>query len=1013
MVRASFCIPCFVSLLFSAGAAYAEGGGGLVNAGFEASKPDGSPQGWTVLTGLDPHKYGPPEYKHSFDAIKPVVADGGYRSAKSLAFPATGTWMCPVFTQSNGDGKQIDGRVLGKAAVYQTVQLPAGTYRFSAWLRTAEGHLYAAAFSLGVSRGPSVRYAHDDSTGIQWTARDLAWKRSHLRDVQVRGEWARYATEPFTLEESQPVTVWIRFNYANENQMQARWEVDNTAITRVAESSADAAQPMHQPCAPPSDTLRWQVFPGDLETGLIDAGRSSLVEAGKVRIFRQAREIPAGTAVRYEWTPDFPTRTVAITLTSSGECRLELPGGRIKSSGGTPDAPVTREWVVELSDEARRSKRVSFGTAGDAPARLFELEIASRPRTYTRLMRVEVDTVAVRWCTGYWDATSREYAGGSIRTEGVRPVSPLGPTGRWTLSFDHAPTSGHRYWLIHGLIGGTGRIDVGSDGLVDWVAESKGEEIVNFDVTELLREGENQVTLEAEGGEHDFAALIETCPRPLDPTSVQLAFAGDALAERLNRVMDNTWFWLRELHYEPSGFVDASVPRGHWFSQYWPVDIAFALREWDRWGHHDESVRIASLVSGRGWHGHESNRSGGADNTGGNILARELCEIIRRSGFDPKVRDALWPRVLDHCTEVVKSAAASPFGLIRGTNWENAGNRENGPCYALSTTLGAAASLRKAALTAEEGKMSAPTQQWIETAEKLRRSVLERLVLREDHRCPSGFVLPAGTWAYGLRPDGKIEDQPLAGYFWAGGSPADVDGLIAPDRELLAVYDRTLAAALPLFARGQQGVVSGYATSYDGPDSSLVLAALCDRIDALDPLLHQLARATDVERDQGSQFAELSRWAYGAPNDAEDTNLVCAATFLNALRVLAGVDDLLTEGRQLRLVPRLPWCWNGLSINGWRVRCRNGQEQAAWTDLWLQMRRDAASVKMELRTSAPVKGIDVRLGPFPHGTTALAATVDGATAASRREQSGDAVWAWVRCDAGPTPVIIEVRTDSR
>lgn len=118
--------------------------------------------------------------------------------------------------------------------------------------------------------------------------------------------------------------------------------------------------------------------------------------------------------------------------------------------------------------------------------------------------------------------------------------------------------------------------------------------------------------------------------------------------------------------------------------------------------------------------------------------------------------------------------------------------------------------------------------------------------------------MPTGTWAYGLRMHGTIEDQPLAGFFWAGAGLGEVEGLTPADRELLDVYDRTLMVAMPLFDRKQEGVVSGYAASYDGPDVSLVLAALCDRVSALYPLLRHSAEACGAGDTGSATQAELS-----------------------------------------------------------------------------------------------------------------------------------------------------------
>lgn len=983
-------------------------GDGLRQGGFETYTADGAPAGWTVLTGLDKARYGPPDLKFTFDAVRPTMGTDGLNGSRCLAFPASGTWPCPVFNHSNGDGRGLDGRSKAKAAVYQTVNLKPGRYQFSAWLRTAAGSLYSAGFSLGVSMGPAGDYADDASTGINWTP-NLATRNSERRGVRERGEWTRYHTDTFTVKEAGPVTVWIRFNYTNENQMRARWQVDNAAIESLDDATGKPVEAPHPPCRRRPDTFRVRVVPGDLESGLVNAGQSELIDAAHYRLFRQARQIPPGTSIIYRLPRPDQSGTAHLLAAMAGKATITVGDTMFAIDAPDTDKPTTREWPLPVP-AGNQPLEMTIQATGPRPARLFEIDLGGIARTDRRLAHVEWDTLATVWRIGSWDASAQEFGGDESTVQLPAEIDPaeLTPTGKWLVRFVHHPRSGHRYYLIHGLLTGKGEIDIGNDGLVEWIAETKGEEIVNFDATDLLKPGENTVAFTT-AGQHDFAAMIEVCPGSTRREHLRLSFEGDDQADLFTRVIDNTWFWLRELHYEPSGFIDASVPRGHWYSQYWPVDIAFALREWVHWGYHEDSVRCAELISNRGWHGHESNRSGGADNTGGNIAALQLCEILRRMDDAPAADSPIWTRIRNHAEEILKNAAQSPYGLVRGTNWENAGNREHGPCYALSTTLGAAASLRKAAGLAEQFGHSDQAARWADAAGRLRQAVLQHLVLGEDHRCPSGFVLPKGTWAYGLRTDGTIEDQPLAGYFWAAGDFLDVDGFVVSDRDLLEVYDRTLQVAIPLFQRTDSGTVSGYAVSYDGPDASLVLAALCDRIDYFKPLLNCLARETDASRDLGTEKAELSRWAYGSSGHIEDTNLVCAAGFLWGLRALVGIDDLLADGRQIRLVPRMPWHWNAIDVNDWPVRYRRADGSAAWNRLSFRLEREAGHATLRLSTTEAIPRLEARIGPFPKDTGPFEARLDGKPISMRAEVAGDARWVWVTLDAHREGSVLTVR----
>lgn len=417
------------------------------------------------------------------------------------------------------------------------------------------------------------------------------------------------------------------------------------------------------------------------------------------------------------------------------------------------------------------------------------------------------------------------------------------------------------------------------------------------------------------------------------------------------------------------------------------------------WGFHDEARRIARFSAQRGWQGHSSNSSGGHDNTGGNILVRQFCEMVGRADFDGQVVDELWGAIQAHAGGLMKAASASPYGLVRGTNWENAGNLKNGPCYALSTSLGGALSLRQAAMVADRIGKPDEARQWREAAGRIRESVLKHLVLKSPHRCPSGFEMPTGTWAYGLRMDGTIEDQPLAGFFWAGAGLGEVEGLTPADRELLDVYDRTLMVAMPLFDRKQEGVVSGYAASYDGPDVSLVLAALCDRVSALYPLLRHSAEACGAGDTGSATQAELSPWTVGKGGWVEDTNLVGAAGFLWPLRTMAGIDDMARADRgQLRLAPRLPWQWNGVRVKEWPVRCLDANNRERWAKLSYQLHRSSSEITLEARADSPIPAVRIRLGPFASTVQAAQVIVNGKEVKSETMHSADAAWVWLEAD---------------
>ena len=151
---------------------------------------------------------------------------------------------------------------------------------------------------MGVSRGAAAEYAHDASTGIRWTRPDLGMKRDEFRAPVDRGDWARYATEPFVLDEPGPVTVWIRFNYANENQMDARWQADDARIERVDERSETAAAAEHHACPPPVVAERYRVLCGTGEPYLVSVEESACLPSNAVPCSDHARNARVEVARR-------------------------------------------------------------------------------------------------------------------------------------------------------------------------------------------------------------------------------------------------------------------------------------------------------------------------------------------------------------------------------------------------------------------------------------------------------------------------------------------------------------------------------------------------------------------------------------------------------------------------------------------------------------------------------------------------------------------------------------------
>lgn len=989
----------------------------LDNPGFEQAGPEGQPAGWTVLNGLDANEYGPPENRQRFDEVRPVVADGGRAgSNRSVAFPASGIWLGKIQDHTRpASGEGPNGAQFGKAALVQTVRLEPGVYRFGAWLRTVEGDAYTAAFSLGWNAGEPAAFANDSSTGITWTRDNLGLKTSFdgTGTMRARGEWTRYETEPFEVASAGPHTVWIRFNFANNNSMRTRWEVDDAFV----ESVEPAETPAHAEPAAPVERSPEQPrlsFPmdGQVVVDCGDQGERYLLDGGsRVRgevpynLFQHARAVRGQEWFGYRIPLDHAAGPVYLAFEHMGPVRVTCDGVTlVEDTEAAEDRLYPKQVKLEYPELwPDGTLNLRFESADPArEAAVVWVEAGATTRYQQRIRNVEWFTRDVLWTVGLWDGSSNEFRGSRREVDALQGNAAALSTNSWAVRWNQPEVKpGSRYWLLVGHIR-TGaedsfcKINIGDDDSVEYVSRISGAEVVNLDVTQWLREGANVAAITADS--LDFAALVESGPdSSATPDHLQLYFGGDGFAANVSRVLHNTLFWILDLHYDDSGFIDASIPHGKWWNQYWPIDIAFALRALLFWGFDEQAERAANLVAQVAWEGHQSNRSGGSDNNGGSILSMDLCEIIRRRGFRAETVENLWPQVQRYSDQLCQQAEAGAFGLIKGTNWENAGNLQQGASHSLSTNLMAVWALRKAADTAEEGGLEGNVDRWRRTADEVRRQVLERLVFQEDVESPTGWTFPAGTWAYGLMDDGSYMLQPLAGYFWAGELGTSAFGFVDPDREVRRLYSMTEDAAMPLFDTGHRGLVSGYAISYDGPGAVFGSAALSDRVSLMDRLLDEFQRNTDYGTDLDTSISEVSRWAEGSHEWVEDTNLVGAAEYLNWPRYIVGIDDILYQGEQLRIVPRLPSRWDRCGVNRWKVQYLEGSQRKQ-TELTFDYRHSESATLMRLQSADGVRGLKIRLGPFDSDRPAPGLRVDGRAVSPVEEISGEGLWLWVTLD---------------
>lgn len=125
-------------------------------------------------------------------------------------------------------------------------------------------------------------------------------------------------------------------------------------------------------------------------------------------------------------------------------------------------------------------------------------------------------------------------------------------------------------------------------------------------------------------------------------------------------------------------------------------------------------------------------------------------------------------------------------------------------------------------------------------------------------------------------------------------------------------------------------------------------------------LFHECYNYRNYEEGHDHSYGVMSHGRVGImDNPGDEGNLVQAAEFLKAFRLVIGIDDNNTN--QIRLMPRLPWRWDSLSVHDYPIRTTKGLQRCSF-----QYHLDRSARMAVLRVSSGSHGINaVRLGPFP------------------------------------------------
>jgi hypothetical protein len=179
-------------------------------------------------------------------------------------------------------------------------------------------------------------------------------------------------------------------------------------------------------------------------------------------------------------------------------------------------------------------------------------------------------------------------------------------------------------------------------------------------------------------------------------------------------------------------------------------------------------------------------------------------------------------------------------------------------------------------------------------------------------------------------------------------------------------------------------------------------ALLLDQMHAATPMAEWTARCCFYPRqpqpyrvpESVIMKSDGSMWARGG----DLGNGFQMGAVLVTCQILLGIDDI--DSGCLKLMPRLPLGWTGVTVDNWPVRVlSHGKSVMATLSIDLSRDIDCTKMDLKLRADIPIDNVAVRLGPFPPDKRRLRVTLNQRNSGLSLSQSGDSNWGWVRIGA--------------
>ena len=372
------------------------------------------------------------------------------------------------------------------------------------------------------------------------------------------------------------------------------------------------------------------------------------------------------------------------------------------------------------------------------------------------------------------------------------------------------------------------------------------------------------------------------------------------------------------------------------------------------------------------------------ENDGNGLLMLAFVRAWTARGKDSTWLSGFWPTVRDAAEWYCFQLENPEFSRATRVLYTEGEAANDGGYDVYSNVIAVEALHGAAEMATAQGDVTLANR-WAACATTISRGPVQDLTVR-DARYGQTWQATAWGWGYGhesLAP--AIINADRLGYTLATG-------------ETLTITQQTYQRQIALPSGLQAGRVLGYGQAFV-TQAALLLDDMKTAGAALDTLagfIYDADAGTYLVPEGVAVHPSGSYWY----RTGDLGNAMQESEVLKTLALVAGIDDL--DGAQLRLIPRLPSQWTGVSVADYPVTVSGQRMTAGYT-----LSRDGNKLRMDITTSRPAPGLSVRLGPLPPGTKPQV-TVDGASSPYKTTDSGGSTWVWLTLAEAHQKIQIQV-----